>query len=228
MTNELLNLCRELRNHIVLHDDEGLIQHSEMIERADAVITSYQDVIATSYVDAECRDSQVIKPEVESLYNAYAEERLMRPSLMHAELFAAGYNAALSAQPVNAHAWHGSREQELFDAWWLTGEGSKAGEETGWYGVAKAAWIARAMPQPVAQPVEPRNFCDGICPPPPTPAPKEQDMDADRYRWLRDLSEPGICSFYLSVGQAFKGVKFSRETVDEAIDAAIESMKEPK
>ena len=46
--------------------------------------------------------------------------------------------------------------------------------------------------------------------------------DAARYRWLRDKSEPGICSFYLSVGQAFKNVKFARETVDEAIDAAIE------
>ena len=44
--------------------------------------------------------------------------------------------------------------------------------------------------------------------------------DAVRYRWLRDKSEPGICAFYMSVGQAFKGVKFARETVDEAIDAA--------
>jgi len=44
--------------------------------------------------------------------------------------------------------------------------------------------------------------------------------DAVRYRWLRDKSEPGICAFYISVGQAFKGVKFARETVDEAIDAA--------
>lgn len=41
-----------------------------------------------------------------------------------------------------------------------------------------------------------------------------------RYRWLRDKSEPGICAFYMSVGQAFKGVKFARETVDESIDAA--------
>jgi hypothetical protein len=45
--------------------------------------------------------------------------------------------------------------------------------------------------------------------------------EAERYRWLRDKSEPGICAFYLSVGQAFMGVKFARETVDEAIDAAI-------
>lgn len=44
--------------------------------------------------------------------------------------------------------------------------------------------------------------------------------DAARYRWLRDKSEPGICAFYMSVGQAFKGVKFARDTVDEAIDAA--------
>ena len=44
--------------------------------------------------------------------------------------------------------------------------------------------------------------------------------DAVRYRWLRDKSEPGICAFYMSVGQAFKGVKFARETADEAIDAA--------
>ena len=44
--------------------------------------------------------------------------------------------------------------------------------------------------------------------------------DAARYRWLRDKSEPGICAFYISVGQAFKGVKFARETVDKAIDAA--------
>lgn len=46
-------------------------------------------------------------------------------------------------------------------------------------------------------------------------------VDAERYRWLRDLSEPGICAFYLSVGKAFEGVKFKRETVDEAIDAQI-------
>jgi hypothetical protein len=53
--------------------------------------------------------------------------------------------------------------------------------------------------------------------PPPQPAPG----DAERYRWLRDKSEPGICAFYLSVGQAFKGVRFTRETVDAAIDAAM-------
>jgi len=44
--------------------------------------------------------------------------------------------------------------------------------------------------------------------------------DAARYRWLRDKSEPGICAFYLSVGLAFKGVKFVPKTVDDAIDAA--------
>lgn len=51
--------------------------------------------------------------------------------------------------------------------------------------------------------------------------PLTEARDAARYRWLRDKSEPGICSFYLSVGSAFKGVRFARETVDEAIDAAI-------
>jgi hypothetical protein len=49
----------------------------------------------------------------------------------------------------------------------------------------------------------------------------DETKDAARYRWLRDKSEPGICAFYLSVGQALKGVKFARETVDEAIDAAM-------
>lgn len=46
-------------------------------------------------------------------------------------------------------------------------------------------------------------------------------QDGPRYRWLRDLSEPGICAFYLSVGKAFDGVKFTQSTVDEAIDAQI-------
>lgn len=46
-------------------------------------------------------------------------------------------------------------------------------------------------------------------------------QDAARYRWLRDKSEPGICAFYLSVGQAFKDVRFAPETVDQAIDAQI-------
>jgi hypothetical protein len=48
-----------------------------------------------------------------------------------------------------------------------------------------------------------------------------QARDAARYRWLRDLSEPGICAFYLSVGHAFKGVRFAKETVDAAIDAQL-------
>lgn len=47
-------------------------------------------------------------------------------------------------------------------------------------------------------------------------------QDAARYRWLCDKSEPGICAFYLSVGQAFKDVRFAPETVDQAIDAQIE------
>ena len=45
--------------------------------------------------------------------------------------------------------------------------------------------------------------------------------DAMRYRWLRDKSEPGICAFYLSVGKAFDGVRFTQTTVDDAIDAQI-------
>lgn len=52
----------------------------------------------------------------------------------------------------------------------------------------------------------------------------DSERDAARYRWLRDLSEPGICSFYLSVGKAFEGVKFTRATVDDAIDAQIAAM----
>jgi hypothetical protein len=48
----------------------------------------------------------------------------------------------------------------------------------------------------------------------------DEAKDAARYRWLRDKSEPGICAFYMSVGQAFKDVKFARETVDACIDAA--------
>lgn len=52
-------------------------------------------------------------------------------------------------------------------------------------------------------------------------AQSDDERDAARYRWLRDKSEPGICAFYLSVGKAFEGVKFKRETVDEAIDAQM-------
>lgn len=51
------------------------------------------------------------------------------------------------------------------------------------------------------------------------------ERDAARYRWLRDKSEPGICAFYLSVGKAFDGVKFTQATVDEAIDAQIAQEK---
>lgn len=67
----------------------------------------------------------------------------------------------------------------------------------------------------------------GLAPQPSQPAASEaaQDAkDAKRYRWLRDISEPGICAFYLSVGKAFDGVKFKRATVDEAIDAQIERL----
>lgn len=52
----------------------------------------------------------------------------------------------------------------------------------------------------------------------------DTEKQAARYRWLRDKSEPGICAFYLSVGQAFKDVKFAKETVDDAIDAQIAAM----
>lgn len=46
--------------------------------------------------------------------------------------------------------------------------------------------------------------------------------DAERYRWLRDKSEPNnpVCTFYLSIGDAFKDVRFKPDTVDAAIDAA--------
>lgn len=48
--------------------------------------------------------------------------------------------------------------------------------------------------------------------------------DAARYRWLRDYSEPALCAFYLSVGKAFDGVRFTRETVDAAISDQIAAM----
>ncbi len=60
--------------------------------------------------------------------------------------------------------------------------------------------------------------------PPPVAAQPDLARDAARYRWLRDVSEPGICAFYLSVGQAFHGVKFSKTTVDDAIDAQISAL----
>jgi hypothetical protein len=51
--------------------------------------------------------------------------------------------------------------------------------------------------------------------------------DAKRYRWLRDKSEPNNpdCTFYLSLGAAFKDVRFKPATVDAAIDAAIHALK---
>jgi hypothetical protein len=50
---------------------------------------------------------------------------------------------------------------------------------------------------------------------------KAAEKDAVRYRWLRDNRNPGTCSFYLSVGVAFKGIDFTSEQVDWAVDAAI-------
>ena len=49
--------------------------------------------------------------------------------------------------------------------------------------------------------------------------------NAARYQWLRDHSQPGICTFYLSVGNGLHGVKFNRATVDEAIDAQIAALR---
>lgn len=55
----------------------------------------------------------------------------------------------------------------------------------------------------------------------PSQAQAAEAQDAARYRWLRDHSEPGICAFYLSVGMAFKDVRFKPGTVDAAVDAQI-------
>lgn len=44
--------------------------------------------------------------------------------------------------------------------------------------------------------------------------------DAERYRWLRDSSE-SIHQFYLSTPIWFTGVKFSKENVDNTVDAAM-------
>lgn len=44
--------------------------------------------------------------------------------------------------------------------------------------------------------------------------------DAERYRWLRDSSE-SIHQFYLSTPIWFTGVKFSKDSVDKTIDAAM-------
>lgn len=63
--------------------------------------------------------------------------------------------------------------------------------------------------------------------PQPQAAEPADAKDAARYRWLRDHSQPGICTFYLSVGNGLHGVKFTRETVDEAIDAQIATPTAP-
>jgi hypothetical protein len=44
--------------------------------------------------------------------------------------------------------------------------------------------------------------------------------DAERYRWIRDKSE-SVHSFYLSVPIWFSNIRFRKEDVDSAIDAAI-------
>lgn len=41
--------------------------------------------------------------------------------------------------------------------------------------------------------------------------------EAACYRWLRDRSEPSSGTFYLSVCEAFKDVKFSKYLVDSTI-----------
>jgi predicted RNase H-like nuclease (RuvC/YqgF family) len=46
--------------------------------------------------------------------------------------------------------------------------------------------------------------------------------DARRYQWLRDKSE-GIHPFYMSTPIWFTGVAFKKESVDSAIDAAIDA-----
>lgn len=125
------------------------------------------------------------------------------------------------------------------------------GTQMAWEGWQARATIPQPVAQPVEQ-ISPIigtqapfsncrfKFCDlpgqcrdeGKCHHPAVPAaqPVEQTRaltedarDSARYRWLRDKSEPGICAFYLSVGKAFDGVKFKRETVDAAIDAQIEA-----
>lgn len=84
--------------------------------------------------------------------------------------------------------------------------------------------LVRALREAIEAPV----FMDLCAPSPPhSPAPVEptaDQIDAKRYRWLRDHSEPAICAFYLSVGQAFHKIKFARETVDKAIDAQIAAL----
>ena len=50
------------------------------------------------------------------------------------------------------------------------------------------------------------------------------ERDAVRYRWLRDKSE-SVHQFYLSTPIWFTGVKFSKESVDSTIDAALNPIK---
>lgn len=52
------------------------------------------------------------------------------------------------------------------------------------------------------------------------------EKDAMRYQWLRDKSQDRD-SFYLSVPKYLHGVKFTRKTVDDAIDAAILASNPP-
>tara|TARA_B100001059_G_C17757133_1_gene540583 strand:+ start:225 stop:683 length:459 start_codon:yes stop_codon:yes gene_type:complete len=49
----------------------------------------------------------------------------------------------------------------------------------------------------------------------------ELKRDAERYRWLRDKSESAH-QFYLSTPIWFTGVKFSKDSVDGTIDAAMQ------
>lgn len=49
---------------------------------------------------------------------------------------------------------------------------------------------------------------------------RKLEKDAARYRWLRDISVPPH-NFYLSVPVEFDGVRYTREQVDAAIDAAL-------
>ncbi|KTC34172.1 hypothetical protein AO265_39860 [Pseudomonas sp. ABAC61] len=50
--------------------------------------------------------------------------------------------------------------------------------------------------------------------------------DAERYWWLRDKSE-SVHSFYLSVPIWFSGVRFRKDDVDSAIDAAKAQAVQP-
>jgi hypothetical protein len=50
--------------------------------------------------------------------------------------------------------------------------------------------------------------------------------DAERYQWLRDKSE-SVHQFYLSTPIWFTGVKFSKDNVDNTIDAAMSKEPQP-